>query len=66
MFLCRKFLSVVTSRVSEVTDIFLYGVWPTMKSTHAEISKNTAEEGQCGTWSTPKKSQVSPTCAPES
>lgn len=46
MLMCHAGLSVVTSRVSEVTDIFLSGVWPTMKSTHTEISENTAEEGQ--------------------
>lgn len=57
---------MVTSSVSEVTDIFLYGVCPTMKNTRREISENTAEEGQCGTWSTPKKSKVSQMCAPES
>lgn len=57
---------MVTSRVSDVTDIFAYGAWPTMTITHTKISDNTVKEGQYGTWSTPKKSKVPQVYAAES
>lgn len=31
-----------------------------------KMSEKTAEEGQCGTWSTPEKSKVLQVCAPTS
>lgn len=49
---------MVTSRVSDVANIFAYGAWPTMTHTPMKILDNTVEEGQYGTWSTPKKSKV--------
>lgn len=32
---------MVTSRVSDMTDTFVYGTWPTMISTHRKISQTT-------------------------
>lgn len=55
---------MVTSRVSNMTDTFVYGTWSTMISTHRKISQTTplrkgsVEPGRL------KKSKVPQVCAP--